>query len=329
MKLLVVILNYNVTDLTIDCLRSLAMEVPATPGFKVAVCENGSGGDAAQRLQQAIDTNGWQDWVELTAITPNLGFTGGNNVIIRKWLALADKPEYFLLLNADTLVDAGALQPLVRFMDEHPAVGVAGSRLDSPDGSPNGSPFRFPGIASELDRGLQLGFVSKLLSPWLVSFQRPEHACPVDWVAGASMIIRREVIEAIGPLDEGLYTYFDDVDYCLNASRAGWQIWYVPESRVVHLEGASTGITAKNLKRRPSYLFQARRRFFLKNHGALYTALADAAFLVGFALWRLRRKIQGRPDMDPPHLLIDSLRNSVFLTGFELREVENPALRSA
>lgn len=326
MKLLVVILNYNVTDLTIGCLESLAAEVSSTPEFKVAVCENGSGGDATQRLQQAIESNGWHAWVELTSISPNRGFTGGNNVIIRKWLALPDQPEYFLLLNADTLVDPGALKALVRFMDGHPGVGVAGSRLDFPDGTPNGSPFRFPGLASELDRGLRLGIVSRLLSRWLVTMPTPQRACQVDWVSGASMIIRREVIDAIGPLDEGLYTYFDDVDYCLNAARAGWQIWYVPESRVIHLEGASTGISAKNLKRRPRYLFQARRRFFLKNHGALYTALADAAFLVGFALWRLRRRIQGKPDTDPPHLLIDALRNSVFMTGFEVREVENPAL---
>ena len=149
----------------------------------------------------------------------------------------------------------------------------------------------------------------------------------MDWVTGASMIIRRQVIEAIGPLDEGLYTYFDDNDYCLNAKRAGWETWYVPESRVIHLEGASTGISHTQIKRRPEYWFQARRRFFLKNYGALYTALADAAFLSGFAFWRLRRRIQGKPDTDPPHMLADSLRNSVFVTGFKVREVENPALR--
>ena len=217
----------------------------------------------------------------------------------------------------------------MRFMDRHPQVGVAGSRLEWPDGSPQGSPFRFQGIATELDRGLRLGIVSKLLSPWSVCIPAPTAECQVDWVAFASTIIRREVIEAIGPLDEGLYTYFDDIDYCLNAKRAGWQTWFVPQSRVIHLEGASTGITAKNLKRRPEYWFQARRRFFLKNHGALYTALADAAFLCGFALWRLRRRIQRKPDTDPPHMLIDFFRNSVFMTGFKVREVENPALRRA
>jgi len=141
------------------------------------------------------------------------------------------------------------------------------------------------------------------------------------------MIIRRKMVEQIGPLDEGLYTYFDDIDYCLNAKRAGWHTWFVPQSVVTHIEGSSTGIAARVVKRRPDYWFQARRRFFLKNHGAFYTALADAAFLFGFALWRMRRQIQRKPDTDPPHMLADAFRNSVFMTGFKVREVENPALR--
>ena len=293
----------------------------------MAVCENGTGRDAEQNLRAAIAENGWGPWVDLTAISPNRGFTGGNNVIIRKWLASAERPEYFLLLNADTQVRPGAFDALVSFMDGHPNVGVAGSNLEWPDGSPQGSAFRFHGIATELDRGLRLGFVSRLLSQWTRCVFSSQDACQVDWVVGTSMIIRREVIEAIGPLDEGLYTYFDDIDYCLNAKRAGWQTWFVPESNVMHLDGASTGITEKNLKRRPEYWFQARRRFFLKNHGALYTALTDTAFLFGFALWRLRQWVQRKPDTDPQHMLIDSLRNSVFMTGFKVRDVENPALR--
>lgn len=327
MKLLVVILNYRVTDLTIDCLKSIVPEISSVPGMKVAICENGTGGDAEQRLRDVIAVNGWGDWAELTAISPNRGFTGGNNFIIRKALASADPPEYFLLLNADTLVHRGAFESLVRFMDAHPRAGIGGSRMEGPDGAIQSSPFRFQGIATEFDRGLQLGIVSRLLSRWSVCIPTPAVACRADWVTGASMIIRRAVIDDIGPLDEGLYTYFDDNDYCLNAMRAGWETWYVPESRVIHLEGASTGVTNLRPKRRPDYWYQARRRFFLKNYGALYAALADAAFLTGFALWRVRRRIQRKPDTDPPHMLFDQLRHSVFMTGFKVREVENPALR--
>jgi N-acetylglucosaminyl-diphospho-decaprenol L-rhamnosyltransferase len=327
MKLLVVILNYRVTDLTIDCLKSVAREVASVPGMKVAVCENGTGGDAEQRIRDAIESNAWSSWVELTAIYPNLGFTGGNNVIIRKALADTDRPEYVMLLNADTIVHPGALSALVHFMDQQPSVGIAGSHLEWPDGGRQGSPFRFPSVASEFDRGLRLGIVSRLLRRWSISFPIADRACPVDWVSGAAMIIRRQVFDAVGLLDEGLYTYFDDIDFCMNAKRAGWPTWYVPESRITHFGGGSTGVAARIQKRRPPYWFQARRRFFLKNYGRPYTALADAAFLAGFALWRLRRAVQRKPDTDPPAMLADSLRNSVFVTGFALRDVENPALR--
>jgi GT2 family glycosyltransferase len=140
------------------------------------------------------------------------------------------------------------------------------------------------------------------------------------------MILRRSMLDEVGLLDEGLYTYFDDVDVCLRARRAGWQVWFVPESRIVHLEGASTGITQRVARRRPAYWFQARRRFFLKSYGPLYAAAVDAAHLAGFALWRVRRRIQRKPDLDPPHMLADALRHSVFGSGFRVTEVENPAM---
>src|SRR4051794_20077335 len=100
MKLLVVIVSYRVTDLTIDCLRSLSGELDRVPGARVAVCENGTGGDAADRLRRAIAENGWGSWVDLTVVYPNRGFTGGNNVVIRPALESDDPPEYVLLLNA-------------------------------------------------------------------------------------------------------------------------------------------------------------------------------------------------------------------------------------
>ena len=327
-KLLVVIVNYKVTEFTIDCLRSLHDEIRVLPASHVAVCENGTGPEAVDRLHEVIEGEGWGDWVSLTAVHLNRGFTGGNNLILRQALKLPNPPQYFLLLNADTIVGSRSLQALVDFMDSHPDIGIAGSWLEYADGSPQPNAFRFFSPASEFARALRLGFISRLLRRWDTTPPLPSAASPTGWVSGASMIIRRDVFASIGLLDEALYTYFDDIDLCIRAARAGWPTWYVPESRVVHYDGQSTGVSTRQTcpKRRPPYWFEARRYFFLKNYGPIYTALCDAARIAGFALWRLRRWIQQKPDTDPPRLLADSIRHSVFRTGFRLRPVQNPVL---
>ena len=202
-------------------------------------------------------------------------------------------------------------------MDGHPQVGIAGSRLEWPDGSPQGSPFRFPGIASELDRGLKLGIVAKLLSSSLVIDPKPRKPSPVDWLGGTSMIIRREVIDAIGPLDEGLYTYFDDVDYCLNAKRAGWPTWFVPESRIIHLEGRFDRHQGKKPEATPRILVSGPAALFPEKpwrtlHSIGRRSLPDRLRVVALASTDPKEA-----DTDPQHMLLDSFRNSVFMTGFE------------
>ena len=111
--------------------------------------------------------------------------------------------------------------------------------------------------------------------------------------------------------------YFEEVDFCLRAARAGWECWFVPESRVVHLVGQSTGVTdvKSTPKRRPAYWFASRRRYFRKNHGALYTLCADLLWAGGFATWRVRRVLQRKLDADPPHLLGDFVRYNLWPLG--------------
>ena len=326
-KLLVVIVNYRVAHLAIDCLHSVAAEIGRVSDTRAAVCENGTGDDSAERIQHAIDENGWAPWCTLTTLDVNLGFTGGNNAILRPAMQSADKPQYFLLLNADTVVRPYAFKALVDFMDQNPKVGVAGSRLEDPDGTPQRSAFRFQSPLGEFEGNLKLGLVSRLLSRWIVAPPVVDRTFEIDWVSGASMIIRREVFQDIGLLDEGYYTYFDDIDFCFNARKKGWPTWYVPASRVVHLVGQSTGITSRP-KRFPPYLFEARRRYFLKNHSPLYAALVDACMIVGISLWRLRVLLTGKEDTTAPHLLGDSIRHSVFVKGFRLQDVQNPAIVS-
>jgi N-acetylglucosaminyl-diphospho-decaprenol L-rhamnosyltransferase len=328
MKLLIVIANYKVAHLTVDCLRSLAEEIGKVPHTHVAVCENGSGDDSAQRIQAAIDEGGWNAWCTLITVNPNLGFTGGNNVILRPALESIDPPQYVLLLNADTIVHPEALRRLVDFMDGHPEVGIAGSGLQYPDGRPQRSAFRFPSALSEFETSICLGLVSRILKRWIVAPPVPADACEMDWVGGACMIIRREVFRDIGVLDQGYYTHYEDVDFCFNARKAGWTVWYIPTSRITHFVGQSTGLTVAKPKRFPPYYFGARQRYFLKNYGPVHTALADLGLICGLIVSRLRVLI-GRDVGTPPYFLYDSIRHSVFVTGFKVKDVENPALAVA
>lgn len=320
MRLLIVIVNYRTPGLTVDCLRSIEPQVRAMNGdAKVVLTDNLSPDDSVAQLRAAIDANGWQNWVDFRPLPSNGGFAYGNNEGIKPYLE-SHKPQYVLLLNPDTIARDGALSELLAYMDANPKVGIAGSRLEDPDTTPQRSSFRFPRVMSEVEGSLRLGIVSKLLNRFVVAPPVVDHVEPTEWVAGASMIIRREVFDAIGLLDEKYFMYYEEVDFCLRARRAGWPCVYVPQSRVVHLVGQASGVTdkAKARKRRPAYWFESRRRYFVKNHGGLYAMLADAAFIVGFALWRMRRAVQRKDDVDPEHFLSDFVKQSVFARGFRV-----------
>lgn len=312
MSLLIVILNYKTAQLTIDCLGSLAQEVSKLPpSTKVAVVDNASADGSSEKIQQAITQNQWQDWASLIDSPQNGGYAMGNNFAIREALSFDAPPDYILLLNPDTVIRAGAVQELVKFMEANPKVGIAGSRLEDPDGTAQCSAFRFPSIWSEMDSTLRLGIVSKLVSQYVVALPIPDQNCQVDWVAGASMIVRKAVFDKIGLLDEEYFMYFEELDFCLQSHRVGWECWYVPSSRVVHLVGQSSGVTNTTglVKRRPQYWFDSRNRYFLKNHSKSYKILTDIVVVLSYLIWSVRRIIQNKPPADPPYFLQDFLKN--------------------
>lgn len=222
MRLLVVIVNYRSAGLTVDCLRSLAPEIARVEGgARVIVTDNASGDDSVPSLTRAVADNDWGGWAIVQPLEHNGGFAYGNNAAIRPALASIDKPDYVLLLNPDTVVRPDALAALLDFMDANPSAGLAGSRLEHPDGAPQRSAFRFHSVASELEAGLRIGLVSKLLQNRVVAPPVPRGTEPrrVDWVAGASLIVRRRVFETAGLLDEAYFMYFEEVDFCLRARR--------------------------------------------------------------------------------------------------------------
>ena len=323
-SVLVVIVNYRTAGLAIESLRSLCLEMTLNPGVSVVVVDNASGDGSADRIAAAIEAERWGAWATLVRAPVNGGFSYGNNLAVRAALASRQRPDFVWLLNPDTRVREGALSHLVAFLRAHPQVGIAGSSFEFEDGTLWPHAFRFPSIWSEVATGLRLGFVGALLKGRMMLLSMSDRAERVDWLPGASMMVRREVFESVGLMDEGYFLYFEETDYCLQAARAGWQCWYVPQSRVMHIVGQSTGITELDaaISRRPKYWFESRRRYWIKNHGWFYAAATDLVWVISYSTLRLRRAVQRKPRSDPPFYLRDFLRNSAL---FHTTMPGNPA----
>jgi hypothetical protein len=326
MKLLTIVVNYRSAALTKDALSSLLPSLAALPSSHVMVVDNASDDNSVPELSAFLASEPrFSGRVTLHPTPRNGGFAYGNNEGIRRWLQDHEAPEYVLLLNPDTIVRGRAIEGLVEFMDSHADVGIAGSRLEDMDGTPQSSAFRFPTIASEFESTLCFGPVRKLLDRWVITLPISDHPRPADWVAGACMMLRWRVLDQVGLLDEAYFMYFEELDLCLQAKRAGWPIWYVPTCHVVHLVGAVSGVTdeTKRRNRRPRYWFDSRRRFFLKNHGKTTAALADVSHLAGHVLSRLRPIIERKPSVVPDQFVRDFIDNSVFRRGFSVTSSEN------
>ncbi|QVL31191.1 glycosyltransferase family 2 protein [Telmatocola sphagniphila] len=305
----IIIVNYRTKELVADCLQSLEAEMRQEPGCHVIIADNASPDDSVGYLKNIIAQHNWT-WASVLPLPKNGGFSYGNNAGIRPLFETDNDIRYIHLLNPDTIVRPGAISRLLDFLEEHSEVGIAGSFLEEIDGTPQCAAFNFHSVLSEFERGLRFGLVTKILHRQMVAPPPGGPTRRVNWVSGASMMIRREVFEDIGLFDEDYFLYYEETDFELRARRAGWPIWHVAESKVVHLEGASTGVTGagRALKRVPSYWFESRRRYFRKHHGSGYEFMANLAYASAYGAWRIRRKLQGKPDPDPPRLWQDFVR---------------------
>lgn len=322
MEVLVVIVNYRTPKLVCDALRSLAADGLAERGGKAIVVDNASGDDSVATLERTIAEQGWSAWASVQPLATNGGFAAGNNAAIREVLAGDDPPRFVWLLNPDTIVRAGALAAMVDFMADHDRVGIVGSQLLDEREQVAPSARRCPSPWSEFEGSVRLGVVSRWLHRRLVRMPVKQQPHECDWVSGASMLVRREVFDDVGLLDEGYFLYFEELDFCIRAGLRGWEVWHVPASRIVHLEGSSTGIGQR--KRRGGYWYDSRRRFFVKRYGIAGLVLTDLLWAVGRAgyrlhmLLRLRMRRSGDPRLFAWDLLGGDLRALVNGSAWRL-----------
>lgn len=302
---LTVILNYKTATMTLRSVQAALREMQGIDG-EIVVVDNDSQDGSFESLSAQVPPD-----VRVIRSGHNGGFGAGNNVGIRAGLADGRKPDYVYVLNSDAFPDLGAIRTLLETLEKTPDAGFAGSYIHGPGGDPHLTTFRFPSIASEFEGAARFGPISRLLAHRAVPVPIPSATTEVDWLAGASLLMRRSVLDQIGLFDERFFLYFEETDLCLRARRAGFKTIFVRQSEVTHIGSVSTGM--KQWTRVPGYWFDSRARYFRKNHGPAYAALATSAHLAGGLLHRLRCVLTGKKPADPPHFLRMLVRHALGL----------------
>lgn len=306
-EIAVIIVNYNTCDLTIGAVNSVLERSHGGRRVEVHVVDNGSPGDDAARLSEALSEPVADARVLLHCEAENHGFGRANNIVLRQLTQRTVPPRYVLLLNPDALLDNDAAAVLADFLDTHPTVTGVGARIAKPDGTPSTAAFRFPSVIGALEASFALGALSRLLSCWRVPLPANIQTGRVDWVSGAAVMFRLSELARVQFFDPDYFLYYEEVDLMYRIKQAAGEIWYVAEARVIHHEGASTGVRSNESirRRRPAYWYQSWQLYFLKNRGRLIALAAAAAWVSGAACNHVISAVRGRAPAAPRHFFRD------------------------
>jgi GT2 family glycosyltransferase len=222
------VLTLNACDYLRACLQSLQRRT--TVAYEIIVVDNGSTDGTRDMLTTEFPT------VTVIRNEENLGYTYPNNQAMR-----VAKGRFITLLNPDTLMHSHAIDRLFGFLESHSEVGIVGPKVLNPDGTLQ-APCRRgdarPWAVISYFSGLSRLFPDKaFFNGYLLTHLDEDQTNAVDGVSGSCMLIRREVIDDIGYLDEMFFAYQEDADYCLRARKAGWQVYYYPEAQITHFGG--------------------------------------------------------------------------------------------
>jgi N-acetylglucosaminyl-diphospho-decaprenol L-rhamnosyltransferase len=258
LDLSIIILNWNTRDLLAQCLKSL-YDTMSNLDFEIIVVDNASTDGSAEMVRREFPQ------VRLIQNAENVGFARANNQAIR-----VSQGRCVLLFNSDAIATPGAIHSLVGLADAEPRAGIVGAQLLNLDGSFQASHTPFPTLWQEF---LILTGLGRLLrGRWYPSYgpEEDKGSQVVDYVEGACMLVRREAFEDVGGLDEGYFMYAEEVDWCYAMRQKGWQVWYHPAAKVIHLGGGSS---QNRRPQREGDLYRSRVCFFRRHYGDRATGL--------------------------------------------------------
>jgi GT2 family glycosyltransferase len=279
----VVIVNWNTRDMLLGAVRSIE-DQPQETDLEIIVVDNASPDGSADALARSFPA------VRLIRNATNDGYARGNNQGIA-----AASGRYVLLLNPDVIVPSGALDRAVAHMAARPDVGALGARLVGTDGNVQRSVRGFPtplSVACEA-LGLSRAFPrSRRLASYRMGWFDYDRESEVDQPMGTFLLIRREALDRVGVLDERFPIFFNEVDWCFRAKRAGFHILFVPDVTITHYGGAGTGQVAARMawESRSGLLTYFRKHYGGARHWPVYALAATTSWVHAWIVSRRRAR---------------------------------------
>jgi GT2 family glycosyltransferase/glycosyltransferase involved in cell wall biosynthesis len=272
-----IVVSYNTRKMTLECLRTLDAELHGSE-TEIIVVDNASQDGSVEAIRAEFPQ------VRVLASSTNDGFGAANNRAMKE-----ARGRFFLLLNSDAFPRPGAIAKLVQYLEEHPDAGAVGPRLLNEDGTLQHSCFRFPTPRQSWVENLWIAALFPEHS-WLGDYRRWGHdsARLVEWIVGACMLVRREVVEQVGGFDETFFLYAEETDWQRRIRDGGWEIAFTPSAEVTHLGGGSG---ASERVRVNGNFFDSLDRYERKHHGLAGLISLRCAMIVGCglraALWAI------------------------------------------
>lgn len=236
-KLTIIIVTFNSEDTITGCLTSI-LETTKKTDYQVIISDNSPGNGTSEIIKEKF---GDEKRILYFKNEKNLGFSIGNNRAIKK----ADS-DYILFLNPDTKVYEGTIDGMMDFVTDHKGCGVATCFIELPNGTLDDSSHRgFPTPLRSFAHfsGLSKAFrKSKKLGGYNLTFMDMTKPHEIDSAAGSFMLVPRKVGDEIGWWDEDFFFYGEDIDFCYRVKEKGYQVWFVPEFKALHMKGISSGI---------------------------------------------------------------------------------------
>jgi GT2 family glycosyltransferase len=286
-----VIVNYKTPKLVTNCLEKLLPELMGIES-RVVVVDNNSADNSCEIIRDWIKEYDIDGKVKLVISDVNGGFSFGNNLGIQTF-----RSKYYLLLNSDTLVLDGSIAIMLDTAESKERAGIVSPKLEWSDGRGQQSCFRFHTPISEFLGAAQTGIIDAIFSRFVVAPAMQTQFTYPEWTMFACVLIRDEVFQEVGLMDEKYFMYYEDVEFCHRARKAGWEIVHEPNSRVVHLKGGSSTVAEDITQKRrlPLYYYEARTLFFYQTYGWLGLTVTNLLWETGRLLSKARQLL-GRPD---------------------------------